>query len=188
MEPIAAYRHLGLLASVILFAGLWFIVWRWPEGKHLTFSQHVALHKHRILYYVGLFSVVLPLLLLFFVGWFAPAFKLSAWFEAFMIISALTQYACTLIPEVGGRKTTYHRFLAGVSAACLIPPIALLLGSDLVSGLGKSVAAVGLATMSGVVFLVAKGRGAHPYSLVLQSVYFAAFLGAVLFATYTVKL
>lgn len=185
MEPIAAYRHLGLLASVVLFVGLSFIVWRWPEGKHLTFSQHVALHKHRILYYIGLFSVVLPPLLLFLLGWFGPTFKLSIWFGVFIVASTFTQYACTLIPETGGRKTIYHRWLAGASALCLLPSMGLLFGSPHISVWGKTVAASSLIIMCGVIYLLIKGKGAHRYFLILQSIYFAAFLGAVLFIAYT---
>lgn len=185
MEPIPAYRHLGLLASLILLVGLSFIIWRWPEGKHLTFSQHVALYKHRILYYIGLFSVVLPPLLLFLLGWFGPTFKLPVWFGVFIVASAVTQYACTLIPEVGGRKTTYHRWLAGVSALCLLPSIVILLGSPHIFIWGKTVSAIGIVIMSSVIYLLIKGKGAHRSFLILQSVYFAAFLGAVLFIAYT---
>lgn len=184
MEPIPEYRHLGLFASWVLLVGLGFIVWRWPEGKHLTFSQHVALHKHRILYYIGLFSVVLPPLLLFLLGWFGPTFKLSVWFGVFIVASALTQYACTLIPEVGGRKTTYHRWLAGVSALCLLPSMGVLLASPHISAWSKTVAAGSLIIMSCVIYMLIKGKGAHRYFLILQSLYFAAFLGAVLFIAY----
>jgi hypothetical protein len=184
MSPIATYHHFGLFAFLILIAGLVFIVWRWPEGKHLTFSQHVAMDKHRILYYVGLFSIVLPLLMLFFIGWFVPRFQLSAWFSVFIVVSAVTQYACTLIPEVGGWKTRYHRILAGLSAAALLPPLIMVLMSTPISQVARLVTDVSLLAMLGIIYLITAGKGKHEYFLYLQMGYFAAFFVAVLLATY----
>src|SRR5687768_4830790 len=119
MLAIEAYKPLGALSAVILFAGLFYIVNKWPQGKHITYSQRIATSKQGIIYYILLFSLVLPLLILFFVKWFIPAFNLSPWFGFFVFASSLSQYLCTLIPEVGGRKSRYHRFFAFSSALLL---------------------------------------------------------------------
>lgn len=60
------YKLFGILAVSILAVGLSLVVVKWPRSRHFTFSQHVAVSKQSILYYVGLFTVVLPLLVLFF--------------------------------------------------------------------------------------------------------------------------
>lgn len=96
----------------------------------MTFSQHVALHRSAVLYYIGLFTVVLPLLAIFLLGWFMPTFHLSWWFGFFVVVACTTQYACTFVPETGGRKTRYHRLLAGISAVSLLPPMGMVLFID----------------------------------------------------------
>lgn len=181
---IMTYQYFGILAFIVLLVGLLFIVWKWPEGQHHTFSQHVAVRKERILYYVLLFSVVLPLLLCFFIGWFVPTFELSAWFNVYLSVSSITQYVCTLIPEVGGWRTTYHRLLAGISAVFLLPPLFILLMAGSIATGGKVLAAVGLLVMLGIICLVAAGRGTHRRLLVLQASYFAAFFLPILYIAY----
>lgn len=179
-----SYKYFGLQAFLALLAGLLFIIWKWPEGKHLTFSQHVAVSKARIVYYVLLFSLVLPLLLLFFARWFVPTFALSPWFMTFMVVASLTQYGCTLIPEVGGLKTQTHRLLAGISALCLVPPLIILATADSVATMGKLLTLGSLFVMTGIIWAVALGRGKHNYFLLLQSGYFVAFFVPVLWISY----
>src|SRR5882672_2950783 len=141
------YKYFGLWAFVILFVGLLFIVWRWPHGKHMTFSQHIAGARHTIVYYILLFSPALPLLVLFFTKWFVPAFGLPYLFSWFVVLASLAQYACTFIPEVGGWKTQWHQTLAGLSALCLLPPIGFLITSNALSGISKGIAVISLSVM-----------------------------------------
>ena len=178
------YKYFGLIAAILLLLGLSFIALRWSEGLHLTFSQHVAKHKHRIIYYNVLFTLVLPLLLLFFLGWFIPTFGLSAWFGFFIIASSVNQYACTLIPEVGSWKTQYHRSLAGVSAVLLVPAQTLLLLIDTTDMIQKVITGLSICVMLVVICLVALHNGQHRYFLLLQSLYFSAFFVPVLFIAY----
>jgi hypothetical protein len=151
MQATHSYKYLGLLAVLILLCGLLFLVLKWPQSKRMTFSQHVAAHKQAVLYYILLFSAVLPLLLLFFVHWFVPTFGLSYWFSIFILASSILQYACTLIPEVGGWKTTVHQWLAGLSAICLMPAMIVLMRSSILTPLGEGVVALGLLGMLGIV-------------------------------------
>lgn len=178
------YRPLGLLAFLLLFCGLAFIVWRWPQGKQLSFSQHVATHRYRIIYYAILFGLTLPLLVLFFLKWFVPVLGLSAWFSSFIVVSCLTQFLCTLIPETGGRKTRYHRWLAGISALCLLPPLALLLAAHTVTPPSKIIAGSSLLAMLGIIYVAARTNGKHDAFLILQIGYFAAFFAPILFISY----
>ena len=178
------YKYLGLLATIILAAGLVLIVLKWPQGRHWSFSQHVATRRHTIVYYTLLFGIALPLLLLFFLRWFMPEFELSAWFGFIIVTSSLFQFACTLIPEIGGWKTRYHRLLAGISAILLIPALSILLLADSVELLSKLVTAISLAIMLGIIYVLSKGKGQHQQFLLLQSAYFAAFFIPILFIAY----
>lgn len=184
MEAISDYKILGLFSIFILLFGLILVVVKWPQGKHLTFSQHVAKQKQSIIYYTALFSIVLPLLLLFFVGWFAPIFKLSVWFNVFIVAASVTQFACTIIPEVGGWKTKYHRTLAGISALCLIPASLFIVFSSQIDHSSRLLALFGVLTMLGIIIALIRRGGKHSYFLILQSTYFAVFFLPVLTASY----
>ena len=185
MQPIASFKFLGLIAVGILTFGLSVVVIKWPQGKHLTFSQHVAKQKESIVYYTLLFSIVLPLLLLFFIGWFTPTFKLNPWFNVLLIVSSITQLSCTLIPEVGGWKTQYHRALAGISAICLVPALLFVVVANQVSMTGRVLSAVGVLAMLSIAAIVAKNNGKHSHFLILQSAYFAAFFIPILVISYS---
>lgn len=178
------YKYFGLLAVIILALGLSFVALKWPEGKHLSFSQHVAKAKHRIIYYNLLFTIALPLLLIFFLGWLMPTLKLSVWFGFFIVMSSVAQYACTIIPEVGGWKSRHHRLLAGISALLLLPAQAILIFADNIEPVHKLLVLTGMLTMLGIILTVVKEKGYHSHLLILQSAYFAAFFIPILFIAY----
>ena len=178
------FQYFGLFAFLLLFSGALFIVYRWPLGKHATLSQHVAVDTTKILYYIILFTIVLALLLPFFFGWFMPTFQVSAWFGACIAAASIAQYACTLIPEVGGWKTKTHRLLAGLSAASLVPAVCILLATEAIPTTVKLLMAVGLSIMLGIIFLLLRGGGRHSHFLILQFCYFGAFFVPILLASY----
>lgn len=170
---------------IILTLGLLFLVVRYPQGQHKTFSQHAAEHKHTIIYYNLLFTVVLTLLVAFFVGWFSPIFHLTHWFILLIATSSIAQYAATLIPEVGILKSKYHRILAGLSAFLLPPSLAILQGSSKINLIGKEVTVVSLIVMISIIFyVIVVARKRQKYLLIFQSGYFAAFFVAIVFAAY----
>ena len=178
------YRGLGAVAVLILFSGLAFTVWKWPQGKHLTFSQHVAISRYSILYYVILFSIFLPLVAVFLIGWFMPTFHLPSVFGALVVLSALTQFACTLIPETGGWKTRHHRLLAATSAFFLVPMLLIILVQSTVSLPGKVITFISLLIMTTIIYFLARGKGEHSHILLLQAGYFVAFFVPIVFISY----
>lgn len=180
-----SYQHFALLAFLVLIPGLSFVIWRWPYGIARTFSQHVARHTAAIIYYIGLFTIVLPILLLFFFGWFIPYFQLPWWYGAFVIVACAAQYACTFIPEVGVRKTKYHRLLAGISALSLLPVVFMLPFFDTIPPIGKIVALAASGVMLTIIYLVFRGKAEHRYLLLLQSSYFLAFFFGILGISYS---
>lgn len=181
---IETFKPLGLVSAIILIVGLSLVVRYWPQGMSKTFSQHVASSKRGILYYTLLFTVVLSILLVFFIGWFVPYFGLSAWFTFFLVFSAATQYLCTLVPETGGKKSQLHRMLAGASAVALLPVMAILARSNNISAAARAITLASLVVMIWIVATIAYRKAEHKYFLILQSLYFLAFFVAVLSATY----
>lgn len=184
MEAPEPFRFLIILALSILFSGLWFLVWKWPQGKDMSLSQHAAAYRHAYFYYIGLFLVVLPLLMIFFIRWFVPEFHLYLWFTYFIALSAAAQFIVVLIPESGGKKTTYHRFFAAGSALMLIPSLVIISRSEAISSISRSVSIISLIFMVTIICVLIAGRGKHAYLLVLQVAYFALFFLAILSATF----
>ncbi len=178
------YKHLGLLAVSILAAGLLFITLTWSKSLHESFSQSIARQKKSIIYYIVLFAIVLGLLTPFFVGWFSSAFNLSIWFNILIVVSCVTQFACTFIPEIGGRWSMYHRLLAGISRALLIPALVLLLLSSAITLTERLLVFTGLCVMLIVTVIVLRFKGKPRYFLLLQVTYFMAFFIPVIALTY----
>jgi hypothetical protein len=181
------YEFFGFLAVLILIAGLGFVVWRWPHGKHKTFSQHVAWHKSATLYYFALFAVALPILDLFFVKWFVPTFNINGWFNVFVLTSSAFQIACTLIPETVGWRVRLHQLFAGLSAVLLLPALGLVVTSQHVTTASRVISAATLAIMLGIIGLVKLVRGKHSHLLIFQSAFFVAFFITILYISYATK-
>jgi hypothetical protein len=179
----SAYKNFGCFAVLVLFLGLTFLVYRWPQDKGLTFSQHAAAQRVSIGYYIGLFTVVLPLLNLFFIEWFVPTLRLSEWFIICVVVSSVAQFACTLIPEIAGIRAKWHRALAGLSALLLAPPLGLLLFSDHIYAWLKIVILLCLVVMTSVIGAASFIRG-KALGWQAQALYFSAFFVAILSVTY----
>lgn len=171
-----------MLSVLLLLAGLSFVVLKWPQGKHRTFSQHVAQHKSATIYYFFLFAVTLPLLCLFFVRWFTPTFSLSTWVNVWVISSVVFQIACTLVPETTGWRVKVHQALAGVSALLLVPVMDILARSPNIEAVGRILACLSLLSMLSIITYTVQGK--HARLLVLQSLYFAAFFVPILYISY----
>lgn len=157
---------------------------RWPQGKHMTFSQHVAQHRSATIYYLFLFAITLPLLNIFFIKWFTPTFDLSIWFNVFAIAASILQIACTLVPEVPGWRTRWHQALAGLSALLLLPLPIILAFSSNIAVAGRLLAAIALLAMMSVIAFAAYVKGKHTKLLIAQAAYFVAFFMPILFISY----
>ncbi len=185
MPAVETYKYFGLLAFVLLAIGLAFIVYYWPLGRHRTFSQHIAANRTAIQYYIVMFTIILLLLDLFFMYWFVPFFHISYWFTVFIVIASIAQYSCTLIPEVGGWKSTYHRYLAAFSGVCLMPPIVILLFTDSLTVQDGVFAFIGIVVMLSVLSHVIRNKkDQYEPSYVHQSLYYVGFFLPILVVSY----
>jgi hypothetical protein len=181
---VISLKHLGALAVIILVFGLSFVALQWPRGKHATFSQHVAVHKHAVLFYNLLFTISLPLLIVFFTGWFVPTRHLSLWFTVSIVAASILQYIVTVIPEIGGWKTRLHRILAGLSALFLLPPVVMLLFLQPSNAIVQLVILASLLMMTSIIAVISINQAKHSHLLFLQAGYFTAFFLAIMVATY----
>jgi len=107
-------------ALFVLTISLFGVVKLWPDGGFSkTFSQHVADRRSSVLYYILVFTVFLPMLAIFFYGWFIPYYQLPFIYSLTLAISLVAQYLCTFLPE-SGRRVLVHQGLALISAAALL--------------------------------------------------------------------
>jgi hypothetical protein len=177
-------QHLLLLVIGLLVAGLTFTVIKWPGGLHMTFSQYAATNRWSKLFYCLLFVVTMPLLLWFFVVWFAPHNNLSAVFSWCAGVAVLFQILCTLVPETGGVRTTVHGALVSVSVLAMMPLVVMIGLSSDISTTVRLAAWIGLAAMLALLCTALMYRQGFRWVLLLQAGYYVAFLGVLLTATY----
>jgi len=177
-------QHLILLVTILLITGLSFIPLRWPGGLHMTFSQHVAAHRWSKVYYVLLFLVTLPLLLWFFAAWFVPERGLPSAFTWFAAVAIIFQIGCTFVPETGGRRTTVHRTLTGISGVAMVPLVVMLAMGEHLSLFARAVAGLALIFMLTLLSIALTHQKGHHKALFLQIGYYTGFFVAILAATY----
>jgi hypothetical protein len=174
-------KHLGIVSLTILIAGLIFLIKKWPQNIHHTFSQHAAANKVSTIYYSLLFAVVLPVLAVFLFSWFVPTFDISPLFTLLICLSLLCQFACTLVPEIGN-KVKQHQILAGISGLLLLPSLVVCMFAPSLTEIDRLVIIIGIVIMTTVLLLVTRKK--IKYALVLQSIYFTAFFAPVLIISY----
>jgi hypothetical protein len=177
-------KQLILLALGILVLGLSFVAFYWPHGIYKTFSQHVAPKRISIYYYFLLFAIVLPILFAFFAKYLIPELQLPTILLYLVAVSSICQLSCTLVPEVGGRKTTIHQIFAGVSALLLIMVLILVAANNNISSMDRLAVIVCTLLMTIVVGFVAFWKKTKLPTLLLQAGYFSLFFIAILFVTY----
>lgn len=185
MPLLSAFQGFGILGLLVLALGLFVLVLHWPLGMHKTFSQHAAVSRTTIVYYIVLFAISLLLLNLFFWLWFVPYFGIHWLFLVFVTIASILQIVVTLIPETKGKQARTHRSLAGLSALCLLPCIYILSLTESIGYEYMIVTAAVLLAMLALMTIVIYFRGKPNYSLLLQTAYFALFFFPIILISYT---
>lgn len=184
MDTESIIRHFILAAMILLIVGLIFLVICWPQNHSKTFSQHAAAHNTSTVYYILLFTAVIPLLSVFFFGWFIQNLQLHGIFVVLIAISLVGQYLCTLVPEKG-RGILAHRTLAGISAVALLPALGMIAVNPTIGAVRNMAAYAGLAVMAAVTVLTFfKRTRSHAYAL--QSIYFLGFFIPIVIVVYSI--
>lgn len=177
-------KYYLLFSLIILAVGLGLLVGWKGRNPRETFSQKAATSIASIFFYIALFSITLPLLYSYFVNWLQPEYQLGGVFWWLMVVSLVTQWLCTLVPE-RGQFVFAHRVLTGISGILLIPILALVMFSPVTNLLAQTICLIGITIMVLLLRagLQAQKRG-HHYALLLQVGYYAAFFIPVMFITY----
>lgn len=177
-------QHLGLLAIMLLVVGLAVTIMKRPAGLDKTFSQRVANNKKAEVYYALLFVVILPLLYVFFAGWFVPKYSISQSFLWFAAIAIAFQIACTFVPERGGTRTIIHRVLTAISGIALLPLVMIIATADRIAESLQYVAWAAFVFMAVLLATAVLNQKGFKYALLLQIGYYVPFFCIVLLVTY----
>lgn len=177
-------QHLGLLSFIILVAGLVLTASKLPGGLNKTFSQRVANNRSAEILYSLLFIAMLPLLYTFFVIWFVPPLNLPQYFLFFAAIAVVFQILCTWVPERGGRMTTIHRVLTGISGVALLPMIFIVANAQRIPIGVRIIEWLALFGMTILLVIALLHQKGFRYALLLQIGYYLLFFVAILIATY----
>lgn len=112
---------------IVLLLGLVYLVKRWQDGGvHATFSHHAASTENASRYYVLLFLVTLPFIMIWFVVWLAPQIRLNSASVAMMLVAVVAQIWAATVPE---RSLTIsrHRAITSLSIAGIIGVTSMVL-------------------------------------------------------------
>src|SRR3989344_1095390 len=183
MDANLILKNLIAIATILLICGLYFLTKRWPISIDTTFSQHAATNRQSYVYYIVLFVVTLPLLVIFFGHWFVPTFHVSKMFLLLFFTSCVTQILCTLFPEKG-RWRIPHQILAGVSAILLVLCMSMLSTAIAIPLVFQLIFIVGLICMLTIIVITALQGAKLKRKMIFQIVYYVAFFIPVLAITY----
>ncbi len=178
-------QHLILITILLLVAGLLYTVKKWPGGLHMTFSQHVAAKRSSKVFYSLLFIAILPMLTIFISEWLVPTKGLPDSFLWITLIAVTFQILSTWFPEEGGRKTTIHRILTGISGIALLPLMFILATASSLSGFVRISAWFAMILMLALLTIALSRQKGYRYALLLQVGYYSLFFGIILLTTYT---
>ena len=177
-------KSLGLFSVVTLVASLIYAQVQWGPDYRKTFSRLVAQKRSSIMYYFGVFFIFLSNFSVFMVTSFIPQFSLPKLFVWIYFLGVASQFICVAVPEVGGNRTKVHLIAAGVMSISALAQLAALIFLTHLSLLSFAVCLLSLLIMSVILLVVVLKHSLTKYELGLQSIYFASYLGALIFISY----
>lgn len=179
------YKFFGLFSITLVWAGLLFLLYRWPGNKSMTFSLHAAQTKGGQIYYFLLFLIMLPLFYLFILHWYVPALNLPNIFTYLVTVGVLGQLIAVIVPAVGGRKEQIHNFGANLMAFTFIPLSMFVAVAD-IPIIVRIITVAGIIYMVGASFLFLYVRRLRSSYLYFQAAYIAFFHAIIISSTYIV--
>ncbi len=184
MQPVEAFKPLGVITITLTWLSLGFLVYKWRGHKSMSFSRHAAANKTAF----TMMAIIEPFLLggffLFVDKWFVPTFNLPALFSVLVGLSALGLLVAAWIPDVPGLKHKIHEWAAYPAAATFVP---LSLIMCLASGLPTLVRTMWIVAFTydtAVVLFFLISKKAKEYHLYLQAPYFVLSHAAILMTVY----
>lgn len=178
-------KILGLISVIALIISLIYAQIKWGPDYSKTFSRLVAQKRSSIIYYFIVFFVFLSTFSIFMVTSFIPQFRLTGLFTWVYFLGIISQLVCVAVPETGGYKTRVHLIAAGIMSASALIQVALLIFLAHLSSLSLVICILGLLVMILIWLAIVLKHNSTKYELGVQSLYFASYLGTLMFVSYT---
>lgn len=177
-------KALGPISVIALIFSLLYAQIKWGPDYSKTFSRLVAQKRSSVLYYFIVFFVFLSTFSVFMTTSFIPQFGLTGLFTWIYFFGIGSQLVCVAVPETGGYKTKIHLIAAGVMSASVLVQVFLLIFLAHLSVSSLIVCIFSVLVMILIWLVVIAKHNLMKYELGLQSLYFASYLGALMFVSY----
>lgn len=179
-------KILGLISVIALVISLIYAQIKWGPDYRKTFSRLVAQKRSSMIYYFAVFFVFLSTFSIFMTTSFIPQFGLTGLFTWIYFLGISSQFVCVTVPETGGYKTKIHLIAAGIMSASALTQVVLLIFLVHLSLLSLVVCIFSVLVMILIWLVIIAKHNLMKYELGLQSLYFASYLGTLMFVSYIV--
>ena len=184
MQAVESYKILGPLSILIIWAGLAFLVRKWPGELTMSLSRHAAQTKRASVYYALLLIPAVTMFYLFMTKWFIPTFHIPTAATYILAIGVLGQYVACLIPDTKGLASKVHQIGGYTMSVTLSIMLFLVIFASQASTAARWIDFIIMCIMVylyGLFLFVPKARERF---LIYQSSYVVLFHVSILVATY----
>lgn len=182
--PIEQYKYYGLISIATVWAGLIFMVYKWRGDKSMSFSLHAAADRQAYMFYLSLFLLTLPPLLLFVVFWYVPTLGLPEVFSFIAVLGVVCQLIAGIVPDMEGKQRVIHRLSAYGMSLVLMVLVGMVAWFGEIGGLMKAFCLVALIVMASLWILVVGLKKKQDAFLLYQAIYVALFHIVILTTAY----
>lgn len=177
-------QYFGLTLVIASWLGGYYLVNRWYDKNLSTISKHAASNKTASRIFAGIligFGLIFYYWLNF---WFTPHLKLNVYFQSILTLTIMCQILVGLAPDTSGWSRKIHRLAAYTMAVLYLPLSVLIINSDQLTLLARTICILLALYMLATFTLVAVLRKAKGKYLFFQASYLIAFQVLILSAAY----
>lgn len=184
--PDESFKLLGPISVAIAVIAAWFMLRRYPMGRHASISQHAAAQRATYYLFAGVLTGAGLLFWLFLWRWFGPFVGAPGVFYLFLALGIVCQIITAWVPDTGqqDRQSRIHRKAAFTMAFMMAFMAGALVFAEHISLAARLFVAAVTAWMIISWFLFVFVKRTHQHFLVYQAIYIASFYAAVLFAAF----
>ncbi len=178
------YKNFVLLAVLSYWPAAIYIVRKWPNGRHITFSQHAASNKKASLIFGIAITLETSFYTLFLYRWFIPTFHMGMLFKVLVAIILVLHLMAGLVPETKGLAKKTHRFVAYAATWLFLPTQFILTITSTIPLLARIVSASFFVILCASCVLYLTTPRAREVKLLIQTACIAALPITLIAATY----
>lgn len=172
---IDIYKFAGILAFLISWSAMLYVVFSQGKNNSWSISLHTAKTKKAILLLAFMSPLTMGLYMLFVIKWMAPTYHLSTLFILLNVIADTGYILAAWVPSIKGTRELIHNILTGGASVLAIAITYILAHSASIAALPRSINAVSTILMILIIGYLVINKSAWKNYLNYQIVYFLAF-------------